>query len=112
MSKVGRNDPCPCGSGKKYKQCCWNKRLPLGKRKFKASIISSGVNPVGKLPDLMERTFGDAIKSEEASSLKDALSKAVPKADDLPDIDAQKSLKEYLKASEDAKKNKKDDDSA
>ncbi len=20
--KVGRNDPCPCGSGKKYKQCC------------------------------------------------------------------------------------------
>ena len=23
--KVGRNDPCPCGSGKKYKQCCMNK---------------------------------------------------------------------------------------
>ena len=22
MPKVGRNDPCPCGSGKKYKQCC------------------------------------------------------------------------------------------
>ena len=21
-AKVGRNDPCPCGSGKKYKQCC------------------------------------------------------------------------------------------
>ena len=21
-SKVGRNDPCPCGSGKKYKNCC------------------------------------------------------------------------------------------
>ena len=20
--KVGRNDPCPCGSGKKYKHCC------------------------------------------------------------------------------------------
>jgi len=20
--KVGRNDPCPCGSGKKYKRCC------------------------------------------------------------------------------------------
>jgi len=25
---VGRNDPCPCGSGKKYKKCC------LGKLKF------------------------------------------------------------------------------
>ena len=21
-TKVGRNDPCPCGSGKKYKKCC------------------------------------------------------------------------------------------
>jgi uncharacterized protein YecA (UPF0149 family) len=20
--RVGRNDPCPCGSGKKYKKCC------------------------------------------------------------------------------------------
>ena len=23
--KVGRNDPCPCGSGKKYKKCCGRK---------------------------------------------------------------------------------------
>jgi hypothetical protein len=23
--KIGRNDPCPCGSGKKYKKCCWGK---------------------------------------------------------------------------------------
>lgn len=23
--KLGRNDPCPCGSGKKYKKCCLNK---------------------------------------------------------------------------------------
>lgn len=22
VDKVGRNDPCPCGSGKKYKKCC------------------------------------------------------------------------------------------
>ena len=22
--KTGRNDPCPCGSGKKYKKCCLN----------------------------------------------------------------------------------------
>lgn len=23
-AKVGRNDPCPCGSGKKFKNCCMN----------------------------------------------------------------------------------------
>jgi hypothetical protein len=25
-SKTGRNEPCPCGSGKKYKKCCMNKK--------------------------------------------------------------------------------------
>ncbi len=27
--KVGRNDPCPCGSGKKYKACCMRKQSPV-----------------------------------------------------------------------------------
>lgn len=39
--KVGRNDPCPCGSGKKYKKCC---EMRLGpKRKFQATVLSGGV---------------------------------------------------------------------
>lgn len=25
--KIGRNDPCPCGSGKKYKHCCMKKQM-------------------------------------------------------------------------------------
>lgn len=45
--KVGRNDPCPCGSGKKYKNCCAGKEskktyTPEGKRKFKARVLSLG----------------------------------------------------------------------
>ena len=28
--KVGRNDPCPCGSGKKFKACCMRKQSPNG----------------------------------------------------------------------------------
>jgi len=27
-ARVGRNDPCPCGSGRKYKQCCLKKAQP------------------------------------------------------------------------------------
>lgn len=27
--KTGRNDPCPCGSGKKYKQCCASNHAPI-----------------------------------------------------------------------------------
>ncbi len=26
--KIGRNEPCPCGSGKKYKNCCEGKSTP------------------------------------------------------------------------------------
>ncbi|MFO7840323.1 MAG: SEC-C metal-binding domain-containing protein [Desulfosalsimonadaceae bacterium] len=31
--KIGRNDPCPCGSGKKYKKCC------LGKQELEATNV-------------------------------------------------------------------------
>ena len=27
-AKIGRNEPCPCASGKKYKKCCLGKPLP------------------------------------------------------------------------------------
>ena len=37
MAAIGRNQPCPCGSGKKYKRCCllksqkisWNSRIAI-----------------------------------------------------------------------------------
>ena len=29
MAKIGRNSPCPCGSGKKYKRCCERKEAEL-----------------------------------------------------------------------------------
>jgi uncharacterized protein YchJ len=28
--KIGRNNPCPCGSGVKYKKCCLNKGVKNG----------------------------------------------------------------------------------
>jgi hypothetical protein len=28
--EVGRNEPCPCGSGRKYKHCCWLKEIGIG----------------------------------------------------------------------------------
>ena len=39
MKKPGRNDPCPCGSGKKFKKCCESQML--GGR-FKATKVESG----------------------------------------------------------------------
>lgn len=55
--KIGRNDPCLCGSGKKYKNCCMNKQVAKpGSRKLTAKWLNA---PEG--PNLMERTFGNAI---------------------------------------------------
>lgn len=67
QKKVGRNDPCPCGSGKKYKNCHLlqeNQKktyTPTGKRKFKAKVLSTGgdksrevVQQTIKMPTLAE----------------------------------------------------------
>lgn len=56
IEKVGRNDPCPCGSGKKYKQCCLAKKAPGGKRKLQAKWLNAP-----EMPNLIERTFGNSI---------------------------------------------------
>ncbi len=45
-SKIGRNDPCPCGSGKKYKQCCEATGAA-------AQSISSNFNPQHALQTAM-----------------------------------------------------------
>lgn len=63
--KVGRNDPCPCGSGKKYKACCMLKAHPTAKKKFSATVVGRS-KPV----DLMERTFGNGIARTKQEEFK------------------------------------------
>ncbi len=59
-AKPGRNDPCPCGSGKKYKQCCF---LTKGGSGVKKKLTAKWINqPKTEAPNLMERTFGKAIE--------------------------------------------------
>ena len=41
MEKTGRNDPCPCGSGKKFKKCCESK---APKKSIGSAQILSGAN--------------------------------------------------------------------
>jgi hypothetical protein len=51
--KAGRNDPCPCGSGKKYKHCCVNKSasVPILQKLLIASVLlvlAGGIVLVGQ----------------------------------------------------------------
>lgn len=56
--KVGRNDPCPCGSGKKFKKCC-EKRMLGGKfMATKIDTTSSG----GKLSSVFQVNSGEKDK--------------------------------------------------
>ncbi|WP_286823997.1 MULTISPECIES: YecA family protein [unclassified Idiomarina] len=47
MAKIGRNEPCPCGSGKKYKRCCMN---AVGKQH--AEFVDSIEQMLAMNPDL------------------------------------------------------------
>lgn len=65
MSKTGRNDPCPCGSGKKYKQCCMNaQETPspeeLQWRRVRRAIAGSAV----KLLDYGRDRYGSSLLDE------------------------------------------------
>jgi len=57
MAKVGRNTPCPCGSGKKYKRCCEATEAqlredPLPPGRFRYEHGSYG-GPGGYMPTIL-----------------------------------------------------------
>ncbi|MDE0154642.1 MAG: SEC-C metal-binding domain-containing protein [Gammaproteobacteria bacterium] len=64
MLKIGRNDPCPCGSGKKYKKCCLYKAASpvasLGRRKIRR--VESELLPA--LMNHAEKQYGPAALYE------------------------------------------------
>ena len=41
--KVGRNQPCPCGSEKKYKHCCWGKDVQFGAKKRNMLLLGGAL---------------------------------------------------------------------
>jgi uncharacterized protein len=77
--KIGRNDPCPCGSGKKYKNCHMQKSQPtsapkpLSARKITAKVLSGPSKETQQAAQeqemkaavnystLMDRAFGPGI---------------------------------------------------
>ncbi len=45
MAKPGRNDPCPCGSGQKYKRCCLPKDQAAESAALKAAAEARAAQP-------------------------------------------------------------------
>ena len=56
--KIGRNTPCPCGSGKKYKKCCLGKNVvPVQSLQYRR-FSEAHDRLVEHLLDHAVRTFG------------------------------------------------------
>ena len=79
MPRTGRNDPCPCGSGKKYKHCCLEKDRAaelapaVGQR---VALQAHKVNQVALRKDYQEELLESQAAMQEAQAL-DAASNAV-----------------------------------
>jgi hypothetical protein len=67
--KVGRNDPCPCGSGKKFKKCC--EQTLIGK-KFKAeklggsSLAGRAIQVTKSLSSFFQKKVEGSEKPDES----------------------------------------------
>jgi tetratricopeptide (TPR) repeat protein len=61
MAKIGRNAPCPCGSGKKYKRCC----LPGQPKKLPSSDRKQRLIPVFTELDQLSNSVVDLIKQDK-----------------------------------------------
>ena len=58
MTKIGRNNPCPCGSGIKYKRCCEKKEAELSQQelprgRFRYEPGSYGSPQLGYMPSII-----------------------------------------------------------
>ena len=58
MTKIGRNNPCPCGSGIKYKRCCEKKEAELSQQelpsgRFRCEPGSYGSPQLGYMPSII-----------------------------------------------------------
>ena len=75
-TKTGRNDPCPCGSGKKYKQCCLRKE-EQAEHEALAALSRAQKSGSGGYSDLVKTADQLAADYEEDVALAQASNAAV-----------------------------------
>ena len=65
-NKIGRNDPCPCGSGKKFKKCCISKPEMIQSHTWAEDdgmhVVSQGDPPTPEELEKMTKKYQNDIK--------------------------------------------------
>jgi tetratricopeptide (TPR) repeat protein len=73
MPKPGRNDPCPCGSGQKYKRCCLEKDQAAESAALKAAAEARAAQAAQHEHDHLECDFcGEALLDEDDELTRDS----------------------------------------
>ena len=69
MQKLGRNDPCPCGSGQKYKRCCLTSDAEVNAEMRRARARGAGpyesVGPARQMVEFAQPLLDGAGDSPE-----------------------------------------------
>lgn len=69
MSKVGRNEPCPCGSGKKYKKCCESKDLEAAAERARANAPAATQRRAAHAPPPIEWESVETVIDDLSNSV-------------------------------------------
>ncbi len=77
MKKIGRNDPCPCGSGRKYKKCC----LRSGGG-FQSYTVEERVFALQKMGDFVDQGGWQGYEIEAMDIFWDDLAEKLPQLDE------------------------------
>jgi len=84
--RPGRNDPCPCGSGKKYKKCCLPKEQEAQRE---AARPAPGETPVERALEWLNRRYPEEVTEAIGAHLELAGEDAFECLRELPDDYAQ-----------------------
>ena len=74
--KVGRNSPCPCGSGRKYKKCCL-------KKQGKTATTKPGPPPGALIQEVNKWVFSKVIGGSSPTEIKRAAKHFVAKGENI-----------------------------
>lgn len=77
MGNVGRNDPCPCGSGKKYKKCCGQKSS-MQRRQFSSLGSGEVKSSMSKITGMVSQTL-KSIQPDTADKFNDLIKEQTDK---------------------------------
>ena len=79
MARTGRNQRCPCGSGKKFKQCCASKKEGVSSSVIALVIVGAIIAAIFVVVSNARSTSAGRVWSAEHGHYHDASTRELPR---------------------------------